>query len=86
MRGEGDQDLEPYNPEIERTCRRLRQEARVRRTMENEQGNNPPCPIYDDDTKALEEFALPVLDGLNSSILRPPIEANSFKLRPTALN
>ena len=83
MRGEGDQDLEPFNSEIERTCRRLRQEARVRRTMENEQGNNPPRPmIYDDDTKALEEFALPVLVGLNSSILRPPIEANNFELKP----
>ena len=25
---------------------------------------------------------MPVLDGLNSSILRPPIEANSFELKP----
>ena len=51
--------------------------------MEAEQrNNNLPQAANDDDTKALEEFSLPVLDKLHSSILRPPIEANSFELKP----
>ena len=46
-----------------------------------QRNNNLPPVANNDDTKALEEFALPVLDGLHSSILRPPIEANNFELK-----
>ena len=54
--------------------------------------DNPNPPIYDnnlvmsdvinDDDRALEDFAVPLLDGLHASILRPPITANNFELKP----
>lgn len=53
--------------------------------------DNPPPPLLNkniglpialnDDDWALEDFVVPLLDGLCASILRPPITANNFELK-----
>ena len=75
-------NLEPFDPEIERTCRRNRKERRQKVNMadNNNAGHNEN--IGADQNRALQEFAVPHLEGLNASIVRPQITANNFELKP----
>ena len=38
--------------------------------------------MVDDRDRAIRDFAVPVLDGLNPAIVRPNIEAPHFELKP----
>ena len=37
--------------------------------------------VINDDDRALEDFVVPLLDGLHASILRLPITTNNFELK-----
>ena len=83
-----DQELLPIDPEIERTFRARRREqqglAVIEEMAEEEVGNNGnnAAAMADDRDRAIREYAVPVLHGLNSGIVRPEIQAPQFELKP----
>ncbi|KAL5573835.1 hypothetical protein UlMin_023432 [Ulmus minor] len=88
-----DRDLAPFDSEIERTFRRRRREQLgLRQVIEmadqgggdndRERENNEREVVVDDRDRALNAFAQLNLDGLNSSIVQPEIEALHFELKP----
>ena len=84
-RRQGDERLVPLDPEIDRTCRALRRlQLTEPNTMENNeqdqnqnQNQNPMAH-----QRLLRDYAIPNADGAGSSILRPPVNANNFELKP----
>ena len=84
MRRGGVADLEPLDPEIERTCRRNRKKKKKKVTMADKYNNNVGHNgnIEVDQNRALQEFVVPHLEGLNASIVRPQITTNNFELKP----
>ena len=51
--------------------------------MANNNNNaGPNANVGADQNRALQEFAVPHLEGLNASIVRPQITANNFELKP----
>ncbi|KAL5580017.1 hypothetical protein UlMin_012459 [Ulmus minor] len=81
-----DRDLASFDPEIERTFRRRRREQlglrQVLEMTDREGENNEREVVLDDRDRALNAFAQLNLDGLNSSIVQPEIEALHFELKP----
>ncbi|KAL5538669.1 hypothetical protein UlMin_044627 [Ulmus minor] len=81
-----DRDLAPFDSEIERTFRRRRREQlglrQVIEMAEQGGGNHDRELVVDDRDRALNAFAQLNLDGLNSSIVQPEIEALHFELKP----
>ncbi|KAL5540392.1 hypothetical protein UlMin_045237 [Ulmus minor] len=81
-----DRDLAPFDSEIERTFRRRRSEQlglrQVVEMADQGGGNNNRELVVDDRDRALNAFAQLNLDGLNSSIVQPEIEALHFELKP----
>ncbi|KAJ9544693.1 hypothetical protein OSB04_024400 [Centaurea solstitialis] len=65
LRGAGDRDLEPFDPEIERTCRRLRATARANAT--NLMANN---------RVTMRNFANPTGANVQLGIQAPALDAN----------
>jgi ribonucleotide reductase beta subunit family protein with ferritin-like domain len=71
--------LETFNPEIERTCRRLRKMAARRDENTGEEVNDGIVP------RSLKDYAKPSIDGAGSSIRRPPVQANNFEIKPAII-
>lgn len=42
--------------------------------------------MADNDNKPLKDYTAPSTRGLRSSIIRPPIDANNFELKPTLIH
>ena len=63
---------ENFDPEIERTLRRIRREQRLR---EDQQGDMA------DHQMTLSDYAMPNIDGSRTSIVRPAVNANNFKIK-----
>ena len=60
MRSEGSADLEPLDPEIERTCRSNRKQKKKKANMANNNNNaGPNANVGADQNRALQEFAVP---------------------------
>ncbi|KAL5554331.1 hypothetical protein UlMin_041732 [Ulmus minor] len=88
-----DIDLALFDPKIERTFRRRkREQLGLRQVIEmadqgggdndRERENNDRERVVDDRDRALNAFAQLNLDGLNSSIVQPEIDALHFELKP----
>ncbi|KAJ9541696.1 hypothetical protein OSB04_028202 [Centaurea solstitialis] len=65
LRGAGDRDLEPFDPEIERTCRRLGATARA--NAANQMANN---------RVPMRNFANPTGANVQLGIQAPALDAN----------
>ena len=64
-----------FDPEIEKTLRRLRKEQRlITMAGDNENGNAEV-------RRALRDYAAPTMTGITSSIRKPAIPANNFELK-----
>lgn len=70
-------NLEKLNPEIEKSCKKNRKEKRAkdRKIMAEEEARN----------RALEEYTMPNLNNNLSSIVRPNVDANNFKIKPAII-
>ena len=90
--------LEPFDPKIERTFRRLRNlvEARVSRKRERPIMEETPvigaanmaragsgAAGVQNKRRTLIEYAQPSIDGTTLCIRKPPIQANNFELKPS---
>ena len=73
-RSSGSDDLTPFDSEIEATARRQRGRRRRNRNKRN---------MVDLGTKSLLEYGIPdTTTGFLSIIVRPPVTAQSFELKP----
>ena len=78
-RRQGDEQLVPLDPEIDRTCRALR---RLQLTEPGTIENNEQNENQNVHQRLLRDYAIPNAEGAGSSILRPPVNANNFELKP----
>ena len=73
-----DSPLLPFDPEIERIflkrLRKNRKRVNMAETVENANGE-----------RALRDYAVPSINGSDSSIQRPPIAANNFEIKPAII-
>lgn len=68
------EELIPYDPEIEKTLRRIRREAREKEEK-----------MADDQARAIRDFALPTTTGTQLAIRQPRVEANNFEIKPAMI-
>ena len=75
----------PLDSEIERTCRRLRQQRRQQqaRTMAEEPNIPQENPQQ---ARALRDYFKPIVNKNYSGIRRQTINANNFELKPALIN
>ena len=84
-------ELLPFNPEIERTCRRNRKERRLRRQMADPNAAHPRVQDedgaeIDENQRTLKDYFRPILNEHYSGIRRQPINANNFELKPALIS
>ena len=78
-----DTELQPFDSEIERTCRRNR---RIQRQFTSDRDNTMADPREEGvDAKALRDYATPTVMDTISGIRRPPIAANNFEIKPAII-
>ena len=75
------------DPEIEQTLLRRLREAKKQKAMEEHQvaPRNPTDWEEAEYDGAMEDYVKPSLRGLKSSIVRPSITANSFRIDPVLI-
>ncbi|XP_075499747.1 uncharacterized protein LOC142538274 [Primulina tabacum] len=81
-------ELETFDPEIERTLRRRRQQQRLRDIMnmnEREEEHHEDPRIEEPRRIPMLEYAQPSLDGTRPSIVRPTVRANQFEIKPAII-
>ena len=71
-RSQGNQNLVPFNPEIEAAARPRVEEARRRKREK--------VVMAGQDNWLLRDYALPQASGITSSIVNPTVETNHFEL------
>ena len=77
-------NLLPFDPEIDRTYRRLNRERRRSTSAPNRQSiMDPPFVEGGGERRALRDYAAPNVAGTISGIRRPTIQANNFEIKPS---
>ncbi|MED6227070.1 hypothetical protein PIB30_109801, partial [Stylosanthes scabra] len=82
-----------FDPEIERTLRKLRKQAKqqqLQAAKENLVFEEPDRISMADDIpneqrRTLGDFTIPSTASCGSSIVRPTVEANNFELKPSLI-
>ncbi|PON33266.1 hypothetical protein PanWU01x14_354260 [Parasponia andersonii] len=86
MNNQRDQELVPLDPEVERIFRVRRREQQQGlaglEEMAEAAGTDNAAAMADDRDRAIREYAIPILNGLNPGIVRPEIQAPQFELKP----
>ena len=93
--------LEPFDPKIERTFRRLRNLVKARVSPKRERSIMEETPILgagnmegigneavgvQNNRRTLIEYAQPSIDGTASCIKKPQVQASNFELKPSYVN
>ncbi|KAH9768811.1 phosphatidylinositol-3-phosphatase myotubularin-1 [Citrus sinensis] len=77
-------DLLPFDPEIERTCRRLNKERRE--VLQEQQLIVADEALHgNEDARPLRDYVVPTVNGARSSIARPAVQANNFEIKPAII-
>ncbi|XP_061362913.1 uncharacterized protein LOC133306607 [Gastrolobium bilobum] len=92
MRGKVNRDTLQFDPEIEKTAKKNRKLAKQRKQKESSSSepktelemaaNNQPPPAEE----LMESILAPMFTRPNSSIIRPPVNANNFDNQPALIN
>jgi len=77
--------LEEFDPEIERTARHWRKATRHLRRMAAAPANVMEVEVNEEENRPLRDYAMPSMEGAESSIKRPPIQANNFEIKPAII-
>jgi len=77
-RSRRDQDLIPFDPEIEVAARRRSREAK--------RWKQEAAVMAQEDNRVLQDYALQQASGITSSIVSPTVEANNFELNPALIS
>ncbi|KAK6281848.1 hypothetical protein POUND7_015673 [Theobroma cacao] len=81
-------NLVPFNLEIERTFRRCRREnlqvTTLNQTMveDNNNNGNNAINLVPEANRALQDYVVPLLQGLHQNIMIPSINATNFEIKP----
>ncbi|KAH9686774.1 hypothetical protein KPL70_014506 [Citrus sinensis] len=77
-------DLLPFDPEIERTCRRLNKERRE--VLPEQQIIMADEALHgNEDARPLRDYSVPTVNGARSSIAHPAVQANNFEIKPAII-
>ena len=76
-------ELQPFDPEIERTCRKNRRIRKQSTSILSKTMANPDAEATD--IKTLRDYAIPTVMGTNSGIRKPPVLANNFEIKPSII-
>ncbi|MED6164131.1 hypothetical protein PIB30_086758, partial [Stylosanthes scabra] len=77
-----------FDPEIERTLRKLKKQAKQKATnqvFEEVARNNMDAEDRNAQRRTLGEYAIHSTASCGSSIVRPNVEANNFELKPSLI-
>ena len=86
-------DLIQEDPEIERTINRIRR-TRAKEVVvqglqelgeEEVQSNPQPQSTMAEEYKTISDYTRPSLTETDSSVLRPPVAANNFEIKPNTI-
>ncbi|KAL5538589.1 hypothetical protein UlMin_045511 [Ulmus minor] len=84
MRRSRSLNLLPFDPEIERTYRRLNRATRRSTSAPvRQQAMDPPFVEGGENRRALRDYAAPNVTGATSGIRRPTIQVNNFEIKPS---
>ena len=77
-------EIQPFDPETERTCRAIKKETRSARqiTTMAENHNNNQNQNQNQNQRLLRDYAIPDPVEAQASILRPTVNANNFEIKP----
>ena len=75
-------NLLPFDPEIDRTYRRLNRERRRSQSAPTRQSAMDPLE-GGGNRRALRDYAAPNVAGTTSGIRRPAVQANNFEIKPS---
>ncbi|KAL5542568.1 hypothetical protein UlMin_010278 [Ulmus minor] len=75
-------NLLPFDPEIDRTFRRLNRERRCSQSAPTRQSAMDPLE-GGGNRRALRDYAAPNVVGTTSGIRRPAVQANNFEIKPS---
>ncbi|MED6174818.1 hypothetical protein PIB30_072640 [Stylosanthes scabra] len=92
----GNRDKQPiqFDPEIERTLRRLRKQSKLQQeTLEevSHQGSimadneNSNDNLNENQRRTLGDYTIPITNSCGSSTVRPTVAANNFELKPSLI-
>ncbi|MED6116213.1 hypothetical protein PIB30_098020, partial [Stylosanthes scabra] len=86
--GNKDKQILNFDPEIERTLRKLRKQSKQTHEISSEEVFEE---VFDNmaaegsQEKTLGEYSIPTTVSCGSSIVRPTIDANNFELKPSLI-
>jgi len=77
-------EIQPFDLEIDRTCRAIKKETRSARqiTAMAKNHNHNQNQNQNHNQRLLRDYALPDPVGAQASILRPTVNANNFEIKP----
>ena len=86
MQRRGAEELIDFDPEIERTLRRIRRERKEKMAVNEGDEVMDIAPVQEhNNDRPLYEYARPLVTGLHSSIRRPTVQANNFEIKPAII-
>ncbi|MED6212972.1 hypothetical protein PIB30_088719 [Stylosanthes scabra] len=87
-KGNNDKQILKFDPEIERTLRKLRKQSKQTHEISSEEVFEE---VFDNmaaegtQVKTLGEYSVPTTASCGSSIVRPTVDANNFELKPSLI-
>ncbi|MED6117927.1 hypothetical protein PIB30_114593, partial [Stylosanthes scabra] len=99
MQGNRDKQSLNFDPEIEKTLRKLRKQAKLQehsheipfeeafeeKEFEDEIGNNMAGNEDNNRGRKLADFSIPSAASYGSSVVRPAVDVNNFELKPSLI-
>ncbi|MED6151325.1 hypothetical protein PIB30_081425, partial [Stylosanthes scabra] len=84
----GNQDEQQFlfDPEIERTLRKLKKQSKASRQLNFEEvEENMAAKNNNAQKRTLGDYTIPSTTSCGSSIVRPTVKANNFELKPSLI-
>ncbi|MED6128364.1 hypothetical protein PIB30_096980, partial [Stylosanthes scabra] len=86
MQGNRDKQAIEFDPEIERTLRKLKKKAKqhvVNQVIEEVEQNNMAAVDGNEQRRTLGDYTIPSIASCGSSIVHLNVKANNFELKPS---
>ncbi|MED6225409.1 hypothetical protein PIB30_093472, partial [Stylosanthes scabra] len=88
MQGNRDKQAIKFDPEIERTLRKLKKKATqqvVNQVIEEVEQNKMDAVHGNEQRRTLGDYTIHSTASCGSSVVRPNVEANNFELKPSLI-
>ncbi|MED6135361.1 hypothetical protein PIB30_045755 [Stylosanthes scabra] len=90
--GNKDKQILEFDPEIEKTLRKLRKQTKLQKQTHEISSEEAFEEVWDtmaeegNQRRTLGDFTVPTTASCGCSIVRPAVEANNFKLKPSLIH